>query len=275
MTEYVLEEVHWPATMSEDLRTALRSAVSRLRTRPELLGLAAGGSFASGQMDEFSDLDLFVVMAPSASADAPESRRAIAQSLGSLLLAFSAEHVGEPDLLICLYGPPPVRLELHFVTPERLRARADKPVVLWEREDQLRAIAPGGIPSPAPLDWQWIEDRFWHWVHYAAAKIGRGELFEALRILGDLRSRVLGPLALQEARFPAFGVKKLERVAPQRAKQMQATVATYDAHDIVRAMHVTIAMYRSFRDKAPPELQLRSQAETVARKYFAEVAAGI
>ena len=272
VTEYMLEEVLWPAMMSEDLRVMLRSTICRLRTRPELLGLAAGGSFASGQMDEFSDLDLFLVTAPSAWAGVSRSRRAIAESLGSLLLAFGGEHVGEPDLLICLYGPPPVHLELEFVTPERLRSRAEKLVVLWDREGQLHAGAPGGIPSPLVLDWQWIEDRFWHWVRYAAAKIGRGELFEALRILGDLRSRVLGPLALQEARSPAFGVKKLERVAPERARQMQATVAAYDVREIVRAMRETIAMYRSFRDRAPAALELRSRAEMVVQRYFAAVA---
>ncbi|MER7057532.1 MULTISPECIES: hypothetical protein [unclassified Streptomyces] len=27
-------------------------------------------------------------------------------------------------------------------------------------------------------DLQWIEDRFWIWVHYGATKLGRGELFE-------------------------------------------------------------------------------------------------
>jgi hypothetical protein len=272
MTEFVLEEVHWPATMSEDLRAALRSAVSRLRTRSELLGLAAGGSFASGEMDEFSDLDLFLVVAPPAWAEPSESRRAIAQSLGPLLLAFKGEHVGEPDMLICLYGPPLVHVELHFVTPERFCARPDRHVVLWDREGRLRAAGPRGLPPPAPPDWQWIEDRFWHWVRYVAAKIGRAELFEALRILGDLRSRVLGPLALHEAGAPAYGVKKIERTSPDRAKQMRATVAAYDADDIVRAMRATIAMYRSFRDRAPADLHLRSGAEVSVEKYFAAVA---
>jgi hypothetical protein len=149
---------------------------------------------------------------------------------------------------------------------------ADRPVVLWDREGRLRAIAPGDNPSHPPVDWQWIEDRFWHWVHYAAAKIGRGELFEALRVLGELRSRVLGPLALHEARAPAYGTKKIERTAPDRAEQMQATVAAYDAGDIVRAIRATIAMYRSFRDRAPADLELRSRAEVFVEKYFAAVA---
>jgi hypothetical protein len=272
MTEYVLEEARWPPAMSEDLRAILRSTVSQLRAHPALLGLAAGGSFASGEMDEFSDLDLFLVVAPPAWAELSESRRAITLSLGSLLLDFGGEHVGEPDMLICLYGPPLVHVELHFVTPEHFRARADGPVVLWDREGRSRAAAPRGISPPAPPDWQWIEDRFWHWVRYAAAKIGRGELFEALRILGDLRSRVLGPLALHEAGAPAYGVKRVERASPDRAEQMRATVAEYDVTDIVRAIRAAIAMYRELRTRAPADLQLRSRAEEYVEKYFAAVA---
>ncbi|MBI2206762.1 MAG: hypothetical protein HYU41_23240 [Candidatus Rokubacteria bacterium] len=46
---------------------------------------------------------------------------------------------------------------------------------------------------------QWIEDRFWVRMHYIAAKIARGELFEAIDGLVFVRSRVLGPLILSEA----------------------------------------------------------------------------
>ena len=46
------------------------------------------------------------------------------------------------------------------------------------------------------------------WVHYAAAKVARGELFEALDFMAFLRGQVLGPLALMEK------VRSTERRAP-------------------------------------------------------------
>ena len=42
-------------------------------------------------------------------------RRTIAESCGGLLAAFTGEHVGEPRLLICLYGPPLAHVNLKFV----------------------------------------------------------------------------------------------------------------------------------------------------------------
>jgi len=67
--------------------------------------------------------------------------------------------------------------------------RVEDPAVLWERDGQLSAALRNGVARyPAP-DLQWIEDRFWVWVHYGAAKVGRGELFEALDMLALLRSK--------------------------------------------------------------------------------------
>src|SRR4030042_45450 len=114
MDEYVLDETQWPSGMSVPLRGTLRTALSRLPERPEVLGLAAGGSFAFGHMDEFSDLDLAVVVTASAWPEVLRSRLTYARLLGPVLLAFGADHVGQPDLLICLYGPPPVHVDLTF-----------------------------------------------------------------------------------------------------------------------------------------------------------------
>lgn len=82
----------------------LRSALPRLAADPRLVGVAAGGSYVTGTIDVHSDLDLVVVVEPSAQAEVMVSRAVLASGLGRLLVAFTGEHVGEPRLLICLYG---------------------------------------------------------------------------------------------------------------------------------------------------------------------------
>ena len=52
------------------------------------------------------------------------------------------------------------------------------------------------FPTP---DLQWMEDRFWVWVHYGALKIGRGELFETIDFISFLRQNVIGSLALMKS----------------------------------------------------------------------------
>jgi nucleotidyltransferase-like protein len=250
----------------------LRGAIERLSRDPRLVGLAAGGSYLTGAMDEWSDLDLVVAVEPAAYAAVMEERPGIAASLGPLLAAFTGEHVGEPRVLICLYGPPLLHVDLKFASLDALADRVEDPAVVWERDGRMTAALGGGrarFPEPDP---QWIEDRFWVWVHYGAAKIGRGELFEALDMLGFLRSHALGPLALVSRGARPSGVRRLETAAPDLAREMERTVAAYDAADCARALGAAVALYRRLRDlAAAPGLVRRTEAETAATALLESV----
>jgi predicted nucleotidyltransferase len=271
--EFFLNEERWPPALADAPRDLLRRIISGVRRNPALVGLAAAGSFRSGAMDEFSDLDLLVVVDPSRADAVRERRAALAADLGPLLSAFTGEHVGEPRLLICLYGPPVVHVDLKFVSPEELAQRVEDPVLVWDRDGRVRAALDAGTAAWPDPDPQWIEDRFWTWVHYAAAKIGRGELFEALDFTAFLRVKVLGPLAMREAGAPANGVRRVERDAPGRARQMQETVARYDARDLVSAVRAAVALYRELRDRdGNPKLRRSRAAEAAAVDYLDAVA---
>jgi predicted nucleotidyltransferase len=252
----------------------LRDAVARLSQDGRLVAVAAGGSYLAGTMDEFSDLDLVVAVEPSAYAAVLADRPRIAAGLGNLLSAFTGEHVGEPRVLICLYGPPPLHVDLKFVSLDEAAVRVEDPALLWERDSRFRdGLARGVAEFPAP-DLQWIEDRFWVWVHYGAAKLGRGELFEALDFLAFLRERALGPLSLQRHGARPTGVRRIERAAPDLARRMQRTVAAYDARSCAAALRAAAEMYHELRQAAAgPAFSPHRAAEETALAYLAEVTA--
>ena len=60
-------------------------------------------------------------------------RRDFAERLGPLLAVFSGEHVGEPRLLICLYGPPLLHVDLKYITAKTFGALGAS-FVLWARD---------------------------------------------------------------------------------------------------------------------------------------------
>ena len=253
-------------------RAFLDNALPVLRRHPALVGVAAGGSFATGRMDEFSDLDLVLVAHPSAWPGILDQRRALAASLGPLLAGFTGEHVGEPRLLICLYGPPLVHVDLKFVMPADLTVRVEDPVLLWDRDGTVAAALADGHAAYPPPDLQWIEDRFWVWVHYAATKIGRGELLEACDFLAFLRTQVLGPLALHQAGARPTGVRRLEEQAVHHVEALRRTIATPDRGDCLRAFQAAIRLYRALRDTlAPAGLERRTAAEQAAIAYLEAV----
>jgi predicted nucleotidyltransferase len=234
----------------------LRRAVERLAADPRLVGVAAGGSYLTGTMDQFSDLDLVIAVDPSAYRLVMDDRQRIAASLGPLLSAFTGEHVGEPRVLICLYGPPLLHVDLKFVA-------------LWERDGRLTAALRGGEARYPTRDLQWIEDRFWVWIHYGAGKIGRGELFEAHDMLAAIRALVLGPLMLQTVAARPTGVRRVEKAAPGWAREMEATVAKYDARSTALALRAAAQMYRALRGAAAtPDLAVHQDAEAAAMAYL-------
>jgi hypothetical protein len=249
----------------------------RLQADLRIVGVAAAGSFASGTMDEFSDLDLVIALEPEAAAGVMGERHLIAAELGPLVAAFTGEHVGEPRLLICLYGgevgAAPLHVDLKFVSLPDAAVRVDEPVVLWERERRLsQALQTGEARYPAP-DLRWIEDRFWVWIHYAAVKIGRGELFEAADFLAFLRAQVLGPLILVEASAQPSGVRRVETVSPVRAAQLEATMAAYDRSSCIRGVYGAVDLYRSLRNVVGAgKVVANEAAESVAMEYLANIA---
>ena len=132
MPEFLLPESDWPA-MPDRHRAFLSGALPVFRTFPALCGIAAGGSFISNRLDRYSDLDLIVAVTEPAMALGSADREQIAARLGPLLSAFTGEHVNEPRLLICLYGPPLLHVDLKFLPTTQLNPRVEDHVVLWDR----------------------------------------------------------------------------------------------------------------------------------------------
>ena len=258
-----------PGSIPELHREFLHRSIDRLKADRRIVGVAAGGSFITNSMDEFSDLDLVIAVEPAHEAEVMAERMKIAASLGKLLAAFTGEHVGEPRVLICLYEAPLLHIDLKFVSLDDVATRVEDPFVLWEREERLSgALAHGKAEYPS-RSLQWIEDRFWIWVHYAGTKIARGELFEAIDFLSFLRGTVLGPLALARAGARPSGVRKIETIAPAFALELQQTVASHDAADCLRALRACVELYRSLtptRNSGD-----RERVEDAAMEYLTEV----
>ncbi|TLS51424.1 oxalate:formate antiporter [Paenibacillus antri] len=229
-------------------------------------GLLAGGSMMRGTMDEFSDLDLIIVYHPEFRSEVMSQRLQIAEGMGNLLSAFTGEHVGEPRLIICLYGPVPLHVDLKFVQPEELRSRIENPLILWGRGSDISTIISESTPSFPYPDPQWMEDRFWVWVHYGAVKLGRGEWFEVIDLITFMRSAVLGPLALIRCGHLPQGVRKLETCAVEGLEELKGTIPVHSFESCYRALKNTIQLYLRFRDVR--KIVPKTEAERVSVEYL-------
>lgn len=250
-------------------RGLVRAVVAAAQADPRIIGVTIGGSAADGSMDEFSDLDFVLVCRDDDQPVLLGEAAAFAAGLGPLLACFTGEHVGEPRLLICLYGPPLVHVDLKFVADRDLDQRVEDGLVLWQRDGALDWALGRAAPAWPRTDPQWIEDRFWVWVHYGATKLGRGELFECLDMLAALRRIVFGPLIAQARGRHASGVRRLEQVAPDLVPALEATVGDHTPRGCAAALRAAVALYQQIR--GGNHLVRRASAEAASLDYLAGI----
>lgn len=260
--------------LPERHREFLASALDAWRAHPGILGVLAGGSYLRRSMDAFSDLDLVLVVSEALRATIAQERLGLARAAGPLLQGFTGEHVGEPRLLICLYGPPLLHVDLKFLSVAELDVRIEDPEVLFERGDaitqRLRSTQASTLEAPSP---QWVEDRFWVWIHYGIDKVRRGELFECMDLLAFLRAQSLAPLIQRLDGGDWRGVRRLE--ASRHASALARVCARHDAQECFQALAAAVEVYSTLRGeldslRAPQP----SPAEPAVRAYLAEARAG-
>ena len=182
----------------------LGRAVARLREDERVVALVLGGSLARGAADPYSDVDLYVVVRDAAFDAALAERDAIAGAVGSTLFAFDVDPVpgGSTDRIVVYEGPDgfPVKFDFMYLEESDL-----EPAPKWAGcavlEDEggrvgavvarSEGLAP---PPPKPEELRELNQKFWTWSWYVFGKIVRGELWEALAGLHDIRSLALVPL---------------------------------------------------------------------------------
>lgn len=228
-------------------KSFIEQAKKKISQDNRLTGLLAGGSMIHGTMDTYSDLDLIIVYDIAYRHEIMDQRIQLAGALGDLLSAFTGEHVGEPRLVICLYGPPLLHVDLKFISSSELGTRIENPLILWEKDEEIRTILAETSPVYPSHSLQWMEDRFWVWVHYGATKLGRGELFELIDHITFIRNAVLGPLVhIRNGHLPA-GVRRLEKYAENEIDALRETIPLHSCESCYRALKSTITMYQHLR----------------------------
>ncbi|MBK6622284.1 MAG: aminoglycoside 6-adenylyltransferase [Saprospirales bacterium] len=237
-----------------------------------ILGLAVAGSWLTHEVDEFSDLDLILVTKEKIGGNRAKMLD-FAERLGNLLSGFTGEHVGEPRVLICLYDNPLLHVDLKFVTLEEFQVRIETPAILLDTDGQLQnALSRSEAKFPYP-DYQWIEDRFWTWVHYALLKIGRGEYLEAVDFFGFLRMVVLGPLLhIQNGNLPR-GVRKVEtQLKSEDYEALKRTIPVYERQSLLNSLRNSVALYSKLRAALfDDHIVLQADAEQKVMEYFDEI----
>jgi hypothetical protein len=251
-------------------RRIVNSIISHLEGDARFLGLAARGTWLTGDLDEFSGLDLLLLTDPGRRQSAFDDRVKLAESFGPLLSFFPADHGGNPNLQLALYDEPLLHVGFTFLGLDELRTRTENPAVLWERSGAVTRVLEESKPSTPHFDLQWVEDRFWSWLQYGAQRLGGGELFSVLSTLDLLRSHALGPMESVRAGKTPHRVRRLERLGEESGlAELRSTVATYDARSCEQALKAAAKMYVGLRETLDKgSLKRNRRAEMASLRYL-------
>jgi hypothetical protein len=250
----------------------IEQVVTKVKLDKNIIGLAVAGSFITNEVDEFSDVDLILVTADKVSTDV-NKMVTYAKSFGNFISGFSGDHVGEPRVLICLYDNPLLHVDIKFLTLDEFEKRVEDPIILFDRYNSLGKIITATKSEWPKPDYQWIEDRFWTWIHYVTLKLGRGENFEALDFLSFIRITVTSPLLqIKNGRLPR-GLRKVEfNFESDDLSKLIITVPTYTTESIFNSLDNTIKLYRELRELSyPPAVQLQIQTEQKTLGYLEKI----
>jgi predicted nucleotidyltransferase len=216
---------------------------------PDVVGMVVTGSFATGEADELSDVDLRVYVRPDAVEGVVARIPDLAAAGGRVVALFVAEHLGIPTLTIALYDDL-VHVDFDVVAADRAAEHNDglPAVVLWEREPISDAL-PGTYAPEVAAGVRWLEPRIWTWSWYIQSKVLRGELYEAMDGLQYVRDRVLFRLlAFHGQRRPAGG-RRAEAVVGDHGDAFARTVPkSLDPASVLAALREEIDLYRRLAD---------------------------
>jgi hypothetical protein len=253
-------------------KTFINNVIEIIKNDGNIVGLAIGGSWITNEMDEFSDIDLVLV---SKKIIAPEliKMKRYAEQFGNLLNAFTGEHVGEKRLLICLYDNPLLHVDIKFIIPDEFQERVENPIVVWEKENILSKIINNSEPKFPYPNYQWIEDRFWIWVHYVCTKIGRGEYFETLDSLNYLRTNVISQLLQIKNKQLPKGLRKAEKkFLEDELKRLKNTVAEYDRDSLIKSFEEIISFYKDLRKEIfLNDINFQTRTEKKSLQYLSAI----
>jgi hypothetical protein len=216
---------------------------------PDVVGMAIAGSFVDGTPDAYSDLDLRMVLANGSLQRVFPRREELARACGTLVAAFTGEHVGEPHLLVTLYEDL-VHVDYLFAeladAPDKNQGR--RVLVLWQRDDEVaNALSRPPVADP-PGDLTDMEARMWTWTWYIQSKILRGELWEAVSALNFVRDVVLFRLLAMTRDVRFRGARFTEGLVGEHAGSMERTLGTLDRESLLEALRTAVRLYLDLAD---------------------------
>jgi hypothetical protein len=228
--------------------------IAACQTDERIVAAFLGGSYATGKVDQYSDLDLFFITTDEAYEDFLATKENFIRLLGEPLFL---EDFGWPNGCLPIYADG-TEADISFGRESQYKELHEGPYrILLDKKGILTGEA---FPVHAPDQAKQVEvlrrqiDWFWHDLSHFIKAMGRGQLWFAY---GELE--VLRQMCVNLARFryncddpyvaqgePYF---KIEQILPvEHLKPLEETIYPLEYHALLQA---SLVMFRFYQAVAP------------------------
>ncbi|HKY55062.1 MAG TPA: aminoglycoside 6-adenylyltransferase [Anaerolineales bacterium] len=210
------------------------------------------GSYVKGMPDEYSDLDLFVIITDDSYEDFTDNRKAFIRQLGEPLFL---EDFDQSDFLFLIFSDGS-EVEISFRRESQVSQILDGPYkVLLDKKNVTANI----VPQERQIDAEEQTEKlrriiywFWHELSHFTTALARGELWWAQGQLGALRLHCINLTRLQndfsDQEIGEEGYFKIENAIP--IEQLSALKTTYCPMEEEAMLESAFIIVRFFRDLA-------------------------
>ncbi len=230
---------------SQSRQKTLEKLLEALESDHRIGGVLLVGSGAYGFKDEFSDIDLAVVVSEGQDVlTVFRDWESVIRVLLSVLWSF-ADIRGPEVGLYAIILEDFLEVDISFQSLSVLSARSPNWKVTLDRTGQIQNILCESRSKNTELDLETLYarrlDSIWHYVTHVAVSIKRGHLWRATHYLEEIRNRIIGLEGLiynrqtrhfrEVDQLPRNRLAALERTFPARLECDELVRALYAATD--------------------------------------------
>ena len=254
--------------------TILQRVKSLVADDPRFMGMWTVGSMATGKADQYSDLDVYLLVETSNYDQVYSEKTSFAEKIGKVLSTFEVEWPNCQLLGVIL--DICVEVDLCYCKPENLEIFGPYKIEIDRKGNLQELLSKHTVSYETDVKKHLREhmDFAAYNLLHAINMVGRGEYWSSIRQIEILRKRVIGLIGLRTKTDVEEEYRKLESLVNNELNQsLQNTLCDYSAESIARAVHATAILFKEEAENLCQKEGVPFPSDTFKRllEYLAEI----
>ncbi|MBC8374661.1 MAG: nucleotidyltransferase domain-containing protein [FCB group bacterium] len=243
----------------EGLSDALHTLTDHFSRVKGIYGILVSGSVATGNVDEYSDLDLLVVVSYEELQNVWQDRYDHESTVGKIFFRIDLVDVYPTSAVAFLEDGRKIHITYKAVTELTVEAEYTSAITLLNNDSRIDDWLLKCRQITISYDFARLAENdrsFWFWLLQGTAKVGRGEYWAAYDTLNTLREICIeAHAALNKKPFQSY--RRIEdRWKESDISKLSRTVPKINQGEISKAYSMIISLYSELRKDMVKKLRL-------------------